>query len=110
MNITTLRSDHIYKMIAEAASEDKVELFRNELLAPFMKQWHIQQIPFRAAAANGFDVLTMNNMMHRSPDQITAQIADEIEQISSESFWMECEHAVKTSLSLFGESSLSVKG
>ncbi|WP_020620795.1 DUF2268 domain-containing protein [Paenibacillus daejeonensis] len=109
MNITTLRSDHIYKRVAEAAPEDKVELFRNELLAPYMKQWTIQQIPFRAEQANGFDVLTMNNMMHRSPDQITTQIAAEIELISSDRFWLECEHAVKTSLGLFAENGVQLR-
>ncbi|MET3544712.1 uncharacterized protein YjaZ [Paenibacillus favisporus] len=103
MNIKTLRSDRIYQKVAQALPEDKLELFRNEMMAPFMKQWEIQQIPFRAEEANGFDVITFNSMMHRSPDQITPQISAEIEQISSDSFWLECEHAVQKSLGLFAE-------
>lgn len=45
MNIKTLRSDHIYQKVAQASPEEKLELFRNEMMAPFMKQWQIQQIP-----------------------------------------------------------------
>ncbi|MCY9589834.1 Zn-dependent protease [Paenibacillus chitinolyticus] len=103
MNIKTLRSDHIYQKVAQASPKEKLELFRNEMMAPFMKQWQIQQIPFRAEEANGFDVITMNNMMHRAPEQITPQISAEIELISSETFWLECELAVSKSLQLFVE-------
>jgi uncharacterized protein YjaZ len=103
MNITTLRSDHIYRKVAEAAPEDKLELFRNEMMGPFMGQWKIQQIPFRAQEPNGFDVVTFNSMMHRSPDEITPEISSEIEWISSDSFWCECEEAIRESLCLFVE-------
>lgn len=108
MKIKTLRSDAIYRKVAEASPEDKLELFRNEMMAPFMKQWQIQQIPFRAEEANGFDVIAFNSMMHRSPDQITPQIAPEIELIASDSFWSECEQAVTNSLGLFIEHGISL--
>lgn len=108
MNIRTLRSDHIYQKVALASPEEKVELFRNEMMAPFMKQWQIQQIPFRAEEANGFDVITFNSIMHRSPDQITPQISHEVELISSDSFWLECEHAVRKSLQLFMEHEINL--
>jgi len=108
MNIKTLRSDQIYQKVAQASPEEKLELFRNEMMAPFMKQWQIQKIPFRAEEANGFDVVTFNSMMHRSPDQITGQISPEIELISSDSFWLECEHAVRKSLHLFIEHEISL--
>jgi len=108
MNIRTLRSDHIYQKVAQASPEEKLELFRNEMMAPFMKQWHIQQIPFRAEEANGFDVITFNSIMHRSPDQITPQVSHEVELISSDSFWLECEHAVRKSLQLFMEHEINL--
>lgn len=94
MNIRTLRSDQIYHKVAQAAPEGKLELFRNEMMAPFMKQWQIQQIPFKAEEGNGFDVITFNSMMNRAPDQITELIISEVELISSDSFWSEYEHAV----------------
>ncbi|QOT12149.1 DUF2268 domain-containing protein [Paenibacillus sp. JNUCC32] len=108
MNIRTLRSDHIYQKVAQASPEEKLELFRNEMMAPFMKQWQIQQIPFRAEEANGFDVITFNSIMHRSPDQITEQISHEVDLISSDPFWLECEHAVRKSLQLFMEHDINL--
>jgi len=108
MNITTLRSDQIYQKVAQAPPEEKLELFRNEMMAPFMKQWEVQQIPFKAEEANGFDVITFNSMMHRAPHQITPQISAEIELISSEDFWLECEHAVKKSLNQFVEHGINL--
>lgn len=108
MNIRTLRSDHIYQKVSQASPEEKLELFRNEMMAPFMKQWQIQQIPFRAEEANGFDVITFNSIMHRSPDQITEQISHEVDLISSDPFWLECEHAVRKSLQLFMEHDINL--
>ncbi|HAF97905.1 DUF2268 domain-containing protein [Paenibacillus lactis] len=108
MNIQTLRSDKIYQKVAQAPPEEKLELFRNEIMAPFMKQWQIQQLPFKAEEANGFDVITFNSMMHRAPHQISPQISAEIELISSEAFWLECEHAVKKSLNLFVEHDINL--
>lgn len=108
MNIKSLRSDQIYRKVAQASPEEKAELFRNEMLAPFMSKWNIQQIPFKADEPHGFDVMVLNNMMNRSPDQITGQISAEIELISDDSFWTECEHAVKKSLHLFAEHGVSL--
>ncbi|ETT62620.1 hypothetical protein C173_26011 [Paenibacillus sp. FSL R7-277] len=108
MNITALRSDHIYQKVIQASPEDKLELFRHEMLAPFMKQWQIQQIPFRAEEAKGFDVISFNSMMNRAPDQMTRIILPEVEWISSDSFWSECEQAVTTSLRLFIEHGISL--
>lgn len=101
MIVQTLRSDRIYRKVAQSAPEGRLELFRNEFMAPFMKQWQIQQIPFKAEEANGFDVITFNSMMHRSPDRITRHISSEIESISSDSLWLEWEQAVRKSLRLF---------
>ena len=108
MNIQSLRSDQIYRKVAQASPEEKTELFRNEMLAPFMKKWQIQQIPFKADTPYEFDVIVMNSIMNRSPEQITDQISDEIGLISSDSFWSECENAVKKSLRLFIEHGVSL--
>lgn len=103
MNIKALRSDYIYRKVAETPPQEKVELFRSEMLAPFMRKWDIQQIPFKADEPFGFDVLMLNNMMNRAPDQITGQIESEIELISSEVFWANCYDAVRKSIFSFIE-------
>lgn len=59
MNIQTLRSDNIYRKVMQAPQEEKLELFRQEMMAPFMKKWEIQHIPFKAEQPGGFDVIAM---------------------------------------------------
>jgi uncharacterized protein YjaZ len=103
VNIKALRSDKIYRKVLQAPQEEKVELLRQEMFAPFMKKWEIQHVPFKAEEPNGFDVITMNNMTHLSPAQITNEISTELDLISSDSFWNECEETVKKSLHLFTE-------
>ncbi|UHA73249.1 DUF2268 domain-containing protein [Paenibacillus sp. 481] len=103
MNIQSLRSDQVYRNVLQAPHEEKVELFRQEMMAPFMRKWEIQHIPFKAEEPDGFDVITLNNMMAISPTQITDEISIPLASISSDSFWKECEEAVKKSLNLFTE-------
>ncbi|WP_338541827.1 DUF2268 domain-containing protein [Paenibacillus tundrae] len=108
MQITALRSDQIYKTIMEAAPEEKLELYRQLMMEPFMNKWNIQQIPFRASEPHGFDVIMMNNFMNISPEDITAEICEPLAAISSEAFWQKCHEAVTRSLSTFRESGITL--
>lgn len=76
---------------------------------PFMKKWEIQHIPYKAEEPNGFDVIASNNIMGISPTQITNEISTELALISSDSFWDECEDAVKKSFSLFTEHGVNLR-
>jgi uncharacterized protein YjaZ len=109
MKITTLRSDKIYRKVMQAPPEEKVELLRQELFAPFMKKWEIQHIPFKADEANGFDVIALNNVIHYTPAQITEEILPVLEPISSNSFWDECEQAVRNSLQRFVDNGVQLR-
>lgn len=109
MNIQTLRSDNIYRKVMQAPQEEKLELFRQEMMAPFMKKWEIQHIPFKAEQPGGFDVIAMSNMMSYPPEQITNELAAELDLISTDSFWNECEDAVKKSLRLFAEHGIKLR-
>jgi len=101
MKITALRSDKIYEKIIKATSDEKLELYRQEMMSPFMKKWEIQQIPFISSEPNGFDVIMMNNFMNVSPIDIIPDIYRELAAISTEQFWKDCHEAVTTSLSSF---------
>ncbi|GGP08185.1 DUF2268 domain-containing protein [Oceanobacillus neutriphilus] len=101
MNINILRSDKIYRDIIACPPEEKAELYRQRMLAPFMKKWDIQQIPFRAEEENGFDVMTINNMAHLAPEMITPEIESELEMISSDKLWDELNQAMEYSLNQF---------
>ncbi|PHB27329.1 Zn-dependent protease [Bacillus pseudomycoides] len=109
MNIKSLRSDKIYRKISQAPKEEKVELYRQEMLAPFMGKWKIQHVPFKAEEPNSFDVITLNNIMSISPTQITNEITPELDLISSDSFWSECTEAVRKSLHLFKEHDVNLR-
>ncbi|MEK4300431.1 DUF2268 domain-containing protein [Oceanobacillus sp. FSL W8-0428] len=101
MNINILRSDKIYREIIACPPKEKTELYRQKMLAPYMKKWEIQQIPFRAKEENGFDVMTINNMAHLAPEMITPQIEPELKLISSDKLWGELKQAMEYSLNQF---------
>jgi uncharacterized protein YjaZ len=108
MKITALRSDKIYKEIIKAAPDEKLELYRERMMSPFMNKWNIQQIPFRSSEPHGFDVIMMNNFMNIAPADITPEISEPLAAISSEAFWQECHEAVRTSLSTFTEDGIEL--
>lgn len=101
INITALRSDQIYRNIIQAAPSEKLELYRQEMLSPFMAKWNIQHIPFQSQEPGGFDVITMNNWMNVAPEAITSDIDESLTAISSDVFWQQCQEAVETSLGAF---------
>ncbi|WP_442950275.1 hypothetical protein [Paenibacillus sp. E194] len=37
MNIKSMRLDYIYQKVAQASPEEKLELFRNEMMAPMTR-------------------------------------------------------------------------
>ncbi|WP_440116708.1 DUF2268 domain-containing protein [Paenibacillus sp. QZ-Y1] len=108
MKITALRSDKIYEEIIQAAPNDKVELYREHMMRPFMNKWNIQQIPFQSSEPHGFDVIMMNNFMNIAPADITPKINESLAAISSEAFWQQCQDAVTTSLTTFLENGVEL--
>lgn len=101
VKITALQSDQIYRNIMQATPAEKQELYRQEMLSPFMGKWNIQHIPFRAQEPGEFDVITMNNWMNIAPEAITSDINEPLAAISTAAFWKQCQEAVETSLGVF---------
>lgn len=101
MNINVLRSDKIYKKVIASPQDEKKELYRQEMLGPYMRKWEIQQIPFRAVEENGFDVMTINNMAHLSPEMITPEIESMLKLISSDQLWDELKKTIEHSFNQF---------
>ncbi|WP_130860661.1 DUF2268 domain-containing protein [Gracilibacillus phocaeensis] len=108
MKINVLRSDEIYKQVMACPPEEKTEMYRQEMLAPFMKKWEIQQIPYRAREENGFDAMTINNMAHLSPEMITPDMEPAVEQISSDILWDELKKTLEHCLHLFTQHGISL--
>lgn len=108
INITMLRSDQVYNRIMLAPHDGKQELYRTEILGPFRGKWDIQQIPFRAKTPGGFDVLTLNDAMYLPPLDIDESAAPQVEAISSDRFWEDCEQTVRDSLAAFGRQGIEL--
>lgn len=108
MNINILRSDKIYQMIIASPQDEKRELYRQEILGPYMKKWEIQQIPFRAKEENGFDVMTINNMAHLAPEMITPEIEADLKRISSDKLWEELKQTMENSLDQFSRHGINL--
>ncbi|BBF44903.1 hypothetical protein lbkm_3642 [Lachnospiraceae bacterium KM106-2] len=103
MNIKVIRSDVIYKkMMQEEESDKKENIYREELMMPFSFKWQCIGVPIKAAKEGGYDVISFNTMgggYH--PSQIDLTKKAEVEQISSESFWKDCENSISRSLERF---------
>lgn len=109
MNIKVLRSDAIYCQIALASEEERDSIFRDELLAPFAFKWQCIGAPLRAVQPGGYDALTVVTMGGSySPAQITPDRMEEIDAISSDSFWLSCEQSIRETLEGFEKHGISL--
>lgn len=108
MNISTLRSDVIYRRIMQLPQQEKREAYREGMLAPFKGKWEIQQIPFRSDPPGGFDVLTLNDLMYLPADRIDESMLETVNLISSDVFWAECEQVVIDSFSCFEQQGIAL--
>ena len=102
MNIKAIRSDAIYRRMAGASKEEKDNIYRYELMEPFVFKWNCMGIPLKAEKEGGCDVISAGIMSGGySPSQITEARLPEIERISDDAFWESCENSIRTSLSGF---------
>ncbi|MFA9378746.1 MAG: DUF2268 domain-containing protein [Lachnotalea sp.] len=109
MNITVLRSDTIYKKMILATKEEKEEIYRYELMKPFEFKWNCIGVPLNSEQAGGYDVImasTMGGGYH--PTQITESRFDEVNQISKESFWNDCEKSIRNTFESFEHNGISL--
>ena len=102
MKITAIRSDRIYRKMMDAAPVDRENIYRDELMKPFEFKWSCVGIPLRAEAAGGSDVVSAAAMSgYYAPAQITRDRSAEIDQISDDGFWADCEDSIRNALSGF---------
>lgn len=102
MNITAIRSDEIYQKMMLASDEERIRLYREELMKPFEFKWSCIGIPLEAQTPGGMDVVSysaMSGVYH--PTQITNERAREIESIGNPDFWASCEKSIQDSLNDF---------
>ena len=102
MIITAIRSDAIYRKMKDAAPDEKENIYRDELMKPFEFKWACVGIPLKAETEGGCDVVSAAAMSgYYAPAQITQERSAEIDQISKETFWADCENSIRNTLSGF---------
>ena len=104
MNVTAVRSDGVYKKIMAAPIDKKNDIYRYELMLPFEKKWACYNIPMKAAAKNGYDVIMASGMLgHLAPTKVDSTQESNIKMLSSDSLWSESRKSIEKSLAHFGD-------
>ena len=102
MKITAIRSDRIYRKMMNAAPAERENLYREELMKTFEFKWSCVGVSLRAEADGSCDVVSAAAMSgYYAPAQITGERCAEIDQISSDAFWTDCENSICNALAGF---------
>lgn len=102
MNILSIRSDAIYERIKNSPIEKRNDIYRYELMKPFMGKWNCYHIPLKAQTPNGYDVIMASSMLGLlEPSKVDEQWAECISLLSSNEFWQQCQNSVERSLACF---------
>ena len=110
MNITAIRSDRIYRKMMDAAPDEKDNIYRNELMKPFEFKWSCVGIPLKSETEGGCDVVSAAGMSgFYAPAQITEKRRAEIEKISDDVFWADCESSIRNTLSGFEQHGITLQ-
>ena len=104
MKVKYIRSDGVYQKIANASIEKKNDIYRYELMMPFKKKWDCYSVPMKASTPNGYDVIMASDMLgHIAPTKVDETQKHNIDLISNDTLWKECELSIKRSLNCFAE-------
>lgn len=109
MKVIPIRSDGIYKKIMEAPFEKKNDIYRYEMMMPFEKKWACYSVPMKAATPNGYDVIMASGMLgHIAPTKVDEGQRANIEALSSDKLWSDCELSIKNSFNCFMENGIEL--
>jgi uncharacterized protein YjaZ len=102
MQVKRVYSTDIYEKIMNASSEKKEDIYRYELMMPFEKKWACYNVPIRAKAAGGYDVVMASEMLGIMPPKLIDQSwKDAITCLKDESLWTACQQSIERSLHTF---------
>lgn len=109
MKVTVIRSDKIYKKMISLELDELDDIYRYELMKPFEFKWSCMGIPIKAEQPGGYDVVIASSMGGGfSPSQINGERIDDVEKISDERFWHDCEESITKSLNGFEDNGISL--
>lgn len=102
MKIKLLRSDKIYKKIALTEKTKRSDIYRYEMMKPFEYKWNLINVPIKAKKKGGYDVVMASDMLGvLHPEKIDNQHMKNIDSISDENLWKDCEKTIRKSFERF---------
>ncbi|MDQ2088004.1 DUF2268 domain-containing protein [Herbivorax sp. ANBcel31] len=102
MKINMIRSDKIYRKMAHAIEHKRNDIYRYELMNPFKFKWECINVPIKASHEGGYDVVMASSMLgFLPPIEVDESHINEIELISDENLWKECERTISSALKRF---------
>lgn len=102
MKVSAVRSDGVYLKIMSAPPNKKNDIYRYELMMPFERKWACYNIPMKAKAHNGYDVIMASGRLgHIAPTKVDEKQKQNIQLISDDALWEKCELAIWKSLNCF---------
>lgn len=109
MKVNAVRSDTVYAKIASAPMEKKNDIYRYEMMMPFEKKWGYYNVPMKATTKNGYDVIMASDMLgHLVPTKVDVSQKKNIEMLSSDLLWSECQKSIERSLGYFSENGIDL--
>lgn len=109
MYVKAIRSDVIYRKMMNAAQIEKENIYRNELMKYFEFKWMCIGIPLKAETEGGMDVVSTAGMNgFYAPMQITKERLKEVQRISDDTFWSNCESSIRNTLDGFEQHGISL--
>lgn len=102
MIVKAVRSDEIYTKMMNSPVEQRNDIYRYELMQPFLKKWECYHVPLKAKQENGYDVIMASEMLgFLAPSKVDESQNEQIKQLSSNDFWNQCQNAIHQSLTYF---------
>lgn len=107
ITISETRSAPIYRSMLGVPPEERGELYRMGLMAPFERKWACYGIPLRAGQPGGYDAVTAAGMLGLlPPEKLTC--GDGLTLLENEDFLSHCRNAVDTALRRFPEAGIAL--
>lgn len=102
MQLSTFRSDRIYRKIASSPEDEREDIYRYELMKPFEYKYSLVGIPLKAEIAGGYDVVMAALMSGGyEPRKITNELLPVIDQLSVDDLWNACEESIRKTIEEF---------
>lgn len=108
--IEIVKSDEIYRKIANASLEKKDDIYRYDFMKKFEKKWDMYHCPLKAKQSGGYDVVMASGMLgYLLPQKIGDTEQKYIAELADEKLWTDCVASIENSLMTFVRHGIDLK-